>query len=116
MDYYMYQAALYCESCGESIRASLDAEGKRPIDSRNEYTYDSDDYPKGPYDSDGGVSDSPDHCDSCGVFLENPLTDDGRKYVIERIRRHIVSGDGTREVIKEWSEWYCITLNEVIGE
>ncbi len=31
---YSYQAALYCEACGERIRAELTAQGKAPPDPR----------------------------------------------------------------------------------
>ena len=42
----------------------------------DESDYDSDDLSKGPYPDDGGEADTPRHCDTCGVFLENPLTAD----------------------------------------
>ena len=29
---YMFQAALYCEDCGERLRADLDKQGKTPAD------------------------------------------------------------------------------------
>lgn len=51
-------------------------------DLSDESTFDSDDWPKGPYsDGGGGESDSPCHCDACGAFLWNPLTPDGAAYV-----------------------------------
>jgi hypothetical protein len=46
-------------------------------------TEDSDTWPQGPYDSGGGEADTPQHCDQCGVFLENPLTSDGDDYLLE---------------------------------
>lgn len=76
-DVYMYAAALLCEECGESIRARLTAEGKAPPDPDDESSYDSGDFPKGPFDDGGGEADTPQHCDACGEFLENPLTDEG---------------------------------------
>jgi hypothetical protein len=74
MNAYMYQAALWCEPCGLAIMARLNEAGKMPEAPADERTYDSDDYPKGPYPDGGGESDSPEHCDGCGVFLRNPLT------------------------------------------
>lgn len=77
MDVYLYQADLYCKSCGEKIAASL----SKPEGFPDEHTYDSDDYPKGPYGNGGGEADFPQHCGGCGVHLENPLTKDGEDYV-----------------------------------
>lgn len=95
MNVYMFQAALYCEACGESIIERLTAEGKAPAHPSDEYSFDSDEYPKGPYPDGGGEADSPSHCDcgpyclnaetigrlTVGAFLENPLTSDGYNYV-----------------------------------
>jgi hypothetical protein len=80
---YVYKAALYCEACGEGIRYELTAKGKAPTDPDNESSYDSDDFPKGPCDE--GESDSPGHCDDCGMFLETTLTADGIAYVQQAI-------------------------------
>jgi hypothetical protein len=73
MDAFMYQAALYCAPCGEKIRRRLTAEGRAPSDSSDEYSYDSDDFPKGPYPDGGGEADSAQTCEACGVALENPV-------------------------------------------
>jgi hypothetical protein len=75
MNVYMlvpYRPSLVCEPCG---KRTLDWESK------SEYTHDSDIFLKGPYPNGGGESDAPEHCDDCGVFLENSLTDEGRDYV-----------------------------------
>jgi hypothetical protein len=85
MNVYLYKASLYCAPCGQAIKNALDDSGQAPADPSNEYTFDSDDYPKGPYPDGGGESDSPQHCDACGVFLNNPLTQDGELYVIEAV-------------------------------
>ena len=85
MDVYIFQAALYCERCGEAICESLTAKGKAPDDPSEERSYDSDDYPKGPYANGGGEADTPQHCDECQLFLENPLTGEGVQYVREAI-------------------------------
>jgi hypothetical protein len=92
MDAYVYQAALWCGPCVikrlvEEKKASpgaLDmppAEALQQVVSSNGFTdesdYDSDDLPKGPYSDGGGEADSPQHCDGCGLLLENPLTSDG---------------------------------------
>lgn len=83
MNAYVYQSALYCEECISEIKLDLPVpEGCDPDDER---TYDSEDYPKGPYPDGGGEADSPQHCDGCQLFLENPLTRDGAEYVAEQI-------------------------------
>ena len=82
MNVYMYQAALVCEPCGKQAMDELTAQGLAPEDTGDEYSYDSDNFPKGPYPDGGGESDAPEHCDGCGLWLENPLTRDGEDYVI----------------------------------
>lgn len=84
MDAYIYRAALYCDACGARIRSSLDLKGSRPETPENECSFDSDDYPKGPYPNGGGEADTPQHCDSCGLFLENPLTKEGGEYIVSQ--------------------------------
>lgn len=83
---YMGDACLLCEDCGEARRAELDAAGKAPADPADESSYDSSEYPKGPYSNGGGEADSPQHCDACAAFLHNPLTPDGIAYVLARVR------------------------------
>jgi len=93
MKVYQYKASLYCEECGDEIIESL---GEPPHD----WPWDSNDYPVGPEDA--SEADSPQSCDSCHVFLENPLTDDGNNYVIEQFTTH----DSVTEVMREWAEFY----------
>jgi hypothetical protein len=126
MDAYLYRAALYCDLC---VINALIAAGKAapvaadmpPADAllqivaangfADESDYDSDDLSKGPYANGGGEADTPQHCDACGVFLENPLTPDGYQYVDEAIQRHAIDGWGDREVLKTWAKFYerCIS-------
>lgn len=104
MKAYIYGAALWCETCGAKLCADLPKpEG---YDADNESTWDSDDYPKGPYGDGGGEADCPQHCDGCGVFLENPLTSHGRIYTLDSIRDHVLNGDGARDVIETWTRHY----------
>jgi hypothetical protein len=81
---FIYSAALYCEPCGEAIRERLPLPAGADLE--NESTFDSDDYPKGPYGDGGGEADTPQHCDACGLFLENPLTPHGVEFVREALR------------------------------
>jgi len=97
---YIYCADIYCEDCGRAIRERLTAEGKAPADPSNERSYDSGDFPKGPYAEHECESDTPHHC-ACGpkclnalditgtlvgAWLENPLTCAGVYYVIDAVR------------------------------
>lgn len=67
---YLYQAALLCGDCGRATREKL-----RPamlaadpqFDECSEETYDSDDFPKGPYLDGGGP---PEFCDMCQAALD----------------------------------------------
>lgn len=93
MDAYMYQAALICACCAERERERL----MRSPSVKDIDLEDSDVIPQGPYGNGGGEADSPQHCDICGVFLENPLTDDGLEYV-KAARESNVS--------KVWREFY----------
>lgn len=46
---YIFQAAILCEQCGGLTRFELESEGLAPKEPENEETYDSDDFPKGPF-------------------------------------------------------------------
>lgn len=96
---YAYQAALLCEDCG---KAHVDTLRSRGI----EDTGDSDDFPQGPYGDGGGEADTPQHCDWCNKFLENPLTDYGADYVRLAIEDHNMTGRGSGYVIKAWGAFY----------
>jgi hypothetical protein len=116
MDAYIYCADIYCEDCGEKIREDIDREGLAPTDPDDEHTYDSEEYPKGPYAEGGGESDCPQHCGSgadcvnaielyngtkIGAFLENPLTSDGLTYARESYETE------KTEVTELWRDFYC---------
>ena len=100
---YIYQADVYCEPCGEALKRRLDKQGYTPANS-DESSYDSDKYPKGPYYEQ--EADGPEHCARCGEFLENPLTDDGYRYLNEMIFEHEEDGKGQSEIIEEWKAFY----------
>ena len=74
MDAYVYQAALLCGDCAKVVMGQKHGQNASDLE-------DSDHYPQGPYSDGGGEADSPQHCDHCHVFLENPLTSDGYEYV-----------------------------------
>jgi len=105
---YIYAAALYCGCCGEAIRDTLTREGKAPRNPDDESSYDSDQFPKGPYPDGGGEADSPQHCDSCLTFLENPLTGDGLAYVREAIAEWPERGN--LETLATWRDFYAREL------
>lgn len=51
-------------------------------------------------------ADTPQHCDHCCEFLENPLTTDGYVYVSDAIEKHRTTGRGNRDVLNIWAEYY----------
>ena len=119
---YIYAADIYCEDCGEAIREGITKEGRGtfgfytgPDDPEDERSYDSDEFPKGPYPDGGGEADSPQHCGAgpechnaielsdgtkIGAWLENELTAEGVVYVKEAIQEG-------GEVAEMWAEFYC---------
>lgn len=88
---FLFRAALWCESCARAHMAAHVAPAW--ADLSDESTWDSDDWPKGPFPEGGGPADSPQHCDACGEFLGNPLTPDGAAYVADLFRRGRVRPD-----------------------
>ena len=103
MNAYIYRADLWCEECAQRIMA----DAKRPVMPASEHTWDSDDYPKGPYPNGGGEADAPQHCARCGLFLENPLTADGRRYV----RDALALPTSDPAITAQWSAFYGIREN-----
>jgi len=115
MGVYIYAADIYCEDCGEVIRERITEEGHAPADPWDECSYDSDEFPKGPYPDGGGEADCPQHCGAgsdclnaielsdgtkIGAWLENELTTYGVEYVQEAIQEG-------GEVAELWAEFYC---------
>ena len=123
MNTYIYAADIFCEDCGEAIRKRITQEGNAPANPDDEYSYDSDEFPKGPYPNGGGESDSPEHCGSLGycinaielsdgtkvgAWLENDLTIEGAHYVEEAIE-----DDPDNEVCQLWAEWYAEEISYI---
>jgi hypothetical protein len=75
MDAWIYDGDIYCDDC-------------KP------------DGAEGPYADGGGEADCPQHCGGCGMFLENPLTQDGYDYVREAI------ADSPSEITQLWADFY----------
>lgn len=114
MNVYVYDANIYCEDCGDTIRREIEEEGHAPDDLYDEHSYDSNEYPT-PYPDGGGVSDTPEHCGGggdcvnaielsngmrIGAWLENKLTAEGVGYVQDAIREG-------GEVAELWAEFYA---------
>ena len=68
---YVYRADVYCDDCGRAICDRLTAAGSAPKDPTDEWSFDSDDYPKKIGDDE--ESDTPEHC-ACGAHCLNALT------------------------------------------
>ena len=101
---YIYQADVYCHDCAVAIAQEIDNAGQGPAEPEDEHSYDSDDYPKGPFFDE--ESDSPEHCAGCRKFLENPLTDHGYAYLNQMIGEHDENGRGDANVIETWKAFY----------
>ena len=96
---YIYQADVFCDTCGHEICERLREEGKASTDADIENErYDSEDWPKSACDDD--ETDCPQHCgshDDCleaeilpsgrriGCLIGTNLTPDGVEYVREAI-------------------------------
>lgn len=61
---YLYCGDILCGECGRARRLSLDAEGQRPADPDDESSYDSGDYPKGPF-----PAEQTERCGECGAEI-----------------------------------------------
>jgi hypothetical protein len=103
MDAYMYKASFLCKDCAEKVKGMLEYKYAGVPESE----FDSDEYPKGPYPDGGGEADCPQHCDTCGLFLENPLTGDGENYVYEAL----ADRDGDPAVLSEWEDFYSYLID-----
>lgn len=112
---YIYNADLYCEECGDQIKHEITESGMAPKDPYDEYSYDSDDFPKGPFSDGGGEADHPQHCGNreCQVFLENPLTEDGHNYVLDCLLENKATGAGKDEILALWSNFYEINIEDI---
>ena len=99
MNAYIFQAGLLCEECAKQQIIVL--YGFHAPD-----TGDSGDYPQGPYANGGGESDSPSHCDHCGLFLENALTSEGEAYVRDEIINHSCKSPDSR-ILEQWRAFYA---------
>ena len=111
---FIYAAACYCDECGIAIQKDvLKALNKTPEDFADERTFDSDEYPKGPY-SDEQEADGPEHCASgedclnptiigdqvCGYFFGNELTTHGVENLQEMHR------NSPSEITEFWVNYY----------
>ena len=113
MDAYIYQSELWCEDCASEIQRMIDMSEEEG----SQLVHDSDDCPDGPYPDGGGEADCPQHCaagEECdnalelsdgrkvGAWLENPLTEEGRDYVRDKLTHN------PTEVSRFWGEMYEI--------
>ena len=106
MKIFVFDADLYCKPCGQAIASSL----PDPTEWEREHP-DSNDYPV-EYDSSEDESDTPDHCGNpdCQLFLERPLTADGREYVRELAYEDLESSNELSETVQQWVDFYDIEV------
>jgi hypothetical protein len=104
MEVYVFQAALLCDSCAHEYMTNT--EKPAHVDTDDQTSYDSDEWPKGAFYDSGGEADSPQHCDHCELFLENALTGYGETYVRDAFREYVETGRGKLEVLADWKAYY----------
>lgn len=100
--FHIYQAEAYCTACANKIRRELTADKQRPANVDDQTTFDSDDYPKGPFELAEEKVDSPMHCATCKKFLPAPLTTDGVNYVVDQIGQYLRNYTGSTSVLDTW--------------
>jgi hypothetical protein len=88
MDAYLLNGDFYCEDCG------VNEEGAECVANG------------------GGEADSPQHCAECNECLENPLTDDGVRYVAEQIKAAHTDPNKSVRTINEWARVYHDDLTD----
>jgi len=66
---YIYAGKVFCENFGRAIREKLKKESKAPIFPDERWSYNSKDYPKGPYHSNKHTRGSPFNCAACNCPL-----------------------------------------------
>lgn len=103
---YIYQADIYCDSCGRDIASRL---------TEPETPYDSNDYPH--YVATHGETDTPQHCGSGPDCLEGVEDDDGTKfgapltegltdygigYVLDALHECMDDGGRPSQVLRGW--------------
>ena len=77
--FYTYDSETYCEDCAASL-PGFSPDGSLELSHSPVPTFD-----------DNSAADFPLHCHECGVFLENPLTPHGLRYVVELLEAHMYS-------------------------
>lgn len=103
MKAYVYKAALLCEWCGRKQQEEIEFLNMRNGGNHRSWE-DSNAYPQGPYSEGGGEADSPQHCDDCSKFLENPLTVDGFIYAQDQLDRNTYN-----PVVLRWADYYRLS-------
>lgn len=118
---FIYCADVYCDDCGEAIRKRLTKEGKAPADPTDEWSYDSDDFPKCADDDE--EHDTPQHCAVCEGCINSirigpaaddivgllfgELTTDGITYVEEAIgSANHDERTWSRAIVQLWYQHY----------
>lgn len=100
---YIYQGDIYCRACGGKIELTCSENGVYPSEDSEEWPQDI---------GEPGESDCPQHCGTCGEFLENPLTDDGWDYLYGRIVAALAKGDAAE--VNEHLSHYAVTIRDIV--
>lgn len=104
MNVYVYKAVLLCSNCAEERMEYRKARnGEQPCEDSNHW-------PQGPYPDGGGEADTPQCCDYCNIFLENPLTSAGEQYIYDAVVASLRSDKCDRNVLAQWADHYDYLL------
>lgn len=100
MDIFIFKGDIICEDCAKYIEDMIRKYAPENV-GHNSTTK----WPQGPFPNGGGEADCPQHCSECHMFLENPLTDEGYRYVRERLA---LLGSMGSKIRTQWRKFYDI--------
>lgn len=67
------------------------------------------------HDPYSGETDTPEHCDECGTFLDSRLTRDGILYVAEHAEGDLADGKEDSVALTDWLPFYYADIVDTIG-
>lgn len=94
---HKYKDNLLCSQCARYLGELLECPG----DPTEPETYSSDEWPKSYPEY---TADRPQHCKLCGEFLQNELTEEGKKYIREQAM------EGASRTIRQYLRYYEIDI------
>lgn len=108
-----YRGKPFCENCGDALIRDVKAT-LPPLDPDRAYS--TDEFPSPRVLP---PSDTPHECANCGAFLYLPVTEKGRRYVVNALLNYLYCPAGPREMYlhdtqERWAECYKVTIGELL--